>query len=114
MRGRDRLAFRSKFGFFCVPGVVEVLVLPVKTNGPLGFGGEKIKTSFLTLLTSVGKCRNHSKIQKVPGVFVTKRDGVLTVLGFPPSATCFCGVLEVTQGDMRAGVFTIDLLYSLS
>lgn len=39
MRGRDRLAFRSKLGFLFVPGVVEVLVLPVKTNGP--FRGEK-------------------------------------------------------------------------
>lgn len=39
---------------------------------------------------------------------------VLTLLGFPPSAVCFSGVLEVTQGDMRAGVFTMDLLYSLS
>lgn len=40
MRGRDRLAFRSKLGFLFVPGVVEVLVLPVKTNGPCR-GGEK-------------------------------------------------------------------------
>lgn len=39
---------------------------------------------------------------------------VLTLLGFPPSAACFCGVLEVKQGDIRAGVFTMDLLYSLS
>lgn len=42
MRGRDRLAFRSKLGFLFVPGVVEVLVLPVKTNGPFR-GGEKNK-----------------------------------------------------------------------
>lgn len=42
MRGRDRLAFRSKLGFLFVPGVVEVLVLPVKTNGPFR-GGEKTK-----------------------------------------------------------------------
>lgn len=41
MRGRDRLAFRSKLGFLFVPGVVEVLVLPVKTNGPCR--GEKTK-----------------------------------------------------------------------
>ncbi len=39
---------------------------------------------------------------------------VLTLLGFPPSVVCFCGVLEVTQSDMRAGVFTMDLLNSLS
>lgn len=38
----------------------------------------------------------------------------LTLLGFVASVVCFCGVLEVTQGDMRAGVFTMDLLYSLS
>lgn len=42
MRGRDRLAFRSKLGFLFVPGVVEVLVLPVKTNGPFR-GGETNK-----------------------------------------------------------------------
>lgn len=41
MRGRDRLAFRSKLGFLFVPGVVEVLVLPVKTNGPFRGGGKK-------------------------------------------------------------------------
>lgn len=82
MRGRDRLAFRSKLGFLFVPGVVEMLVLPVKTNGP--------------------------------GVFVAENDAVLTLLGFNSLAVCFCGVLEATQGDMRAGVFTSDLLYSLS
>lgn len=43
MRGRDRLAFRSKLGFLFVPGVVEVLVLPVKTNGPFRGGGKKTK-----------------------------------------------------------------------
>lgn len=40
MRGRDRLSFRSKLGFLFVPGVVEVLVLPVKTNGPCRGEGE--------------------------------------------------------------------------
>lgn len=41
MRGRERLAFRSNFDLLCVPGVVEVLVSPVKTNGPLEFRGKK-------------------------------------------------------------------------
>lgn len=82
MRGRDRLAFRSKAGFFCVPGVAVALVLPVKTNGP--------------------------------GVFWAENPEVLTTAGFAASAVCFCGVLEVMQGDIRAGVFTRDLLNSLS
>lgn len=58
----------------------------------------------------------HSKgwKAKVPGVFVAENDAVLTLLGFNPLAVGFCGVLEATQGDMRAGVFTSDLLYSLS
>lgn len=38
----------------------------------------------------------------------------LPLVGCPPSAACFCGVLEVMESDLRAGVFTIDLLYSLS
>lgn len=50
MRGRDRLAFRSKLGFLFVPGVVEVLVLPVKTNGPCRRGGIK-KNHLLCLET---------------------------------------------------------------
>lgn len=60
--------------------------------------------------------RYHSKgwKVKVPGVFVAEKDAVLTLLGFNPLAVCFWGVLEATQGDMRAGVFTSDLLYSLS
>lgn len=41
MSGRERLAFRSKFAFFCVPGVFEILVLPVKTNVPLEARGRK-------------------------------------------------------------------------
>lgn len=53
------------------------------------------------------------RIKRVPGVFVADK-AVFTSLGFPPSVVCFNGVLEVTQGDMRAGVFTMDLLYSLS
>lgn len=47
MRGRDRLAFRSKLGFLFVPGVVEVLVLPVKTNGPFREGGGETKHNHL-------------------------------------------------------------------
>lgn len=47
MRGRDRLAFRSKLGFLFVPGVVEVLVLPVKTNGPFRGGEKKTKHNHL-------------------------------------------------------------------
>lgn len=54
------------------------------------------------------------RIKKVPGVLVAEKVGVFPLLGFPPSVVCFNGVLEVTQGDMRAGVFTMDLLYSLS
>lgn len=64
----------------------------------------------------------HSQVQisfpwfnvKVPGVFVAERVEVLTLLGFVAPVVCFCGVLKVTQGDMRAGVFTKDLLYLLS
>lgn len=41
MRGRERLAFRSNLDLFCVPGVVGVLVSPVKTNGPLEFREKK-------------------------------------------------------------------------
>lgn len=63
MRGRDRLAFRSKLGFVCVPGVVEVLVLPVKMNGPLGFRKKLfnyvIKLNLYSLHMS--KFRYHSK-----------------------------------------------------
>lgn len=45
---------------------------------------------------------------------MAENDAVLALLGFNPLAVCFCGVLEATQGDMREGVFTSDLLYSLS
>lgn len=76
------------------------------------------------LWNSGGKeCETHAKhfythsdmprIKRVPGVFVVEKVA-FTSLGFPPSVVCFNGVLEVTLGDMRAGVFTMDLLYSLS
>lgn len=45
---------------------------------------------------------------------MAERTAVLTPLAFPFSAGSFRGVLEATQEDMRAGVFTIDLLFSLS
>lgn len=54
MRGRDRLAFRSKLGFLFVPGVVEVLVLPVKTNGPFR-GGEKKQNIIIYFLETYFK-----------------------------------------------------------
>lgn len=66
--------------------------------------------------------RNHLKIscmslyqlprsKNAPGVFVAEKTAVLR---FPALAGCFRGVLEATQEDMRAGVFTTDLLFSLS
>lgn len=45
---------------------------------------------------------------------MAERTAVLTLLGFPLSAGCFRGVLEATQEDIRAGVFTMDLLLSSS
>lgn len=113
MRGRDRLAFRSKFDFFCVPGVVEVLVLPVKKKVPLKFGGVRVMNHSKTHPTANSDIMPINKKVKIPGVFVADKVEVLTLFGFPPSAVGFCGVLEATQ-DMRAGVFTTDLLYSWS
>lgn len=55
MRGRDRLAFRSKLGFLFVPGVVEVLVLPVKTNGPFRGGGKKTQNIIIYFLETYFK-----------------------------------------------------------
>lgn len=45
---------------------------------------------------------------------MAERTAVLTPLAFPLSASSFRGVLEATQEDMRAGVFTMDLLFLLS
>lgn len=45
---------------------------------------------------------------------MAERTAVLTPLAFALSAGSFRGVLEATQEDMRAGVFTMDLLLSLS
>lgn len=113
MRGRARLAFRSKADF-CVPGVVVVLVLPVKTNVPLEFR-EKTSHSLTQYISMTNSDITPGiRAENVPGVFVAEKGAVLTLLGFPPSVVGFCGVLEATQGDMRAGVFTKDFLYSLS
>lgn len=45
---------------------------------------------------------------------MAERTAALTPLAFPLPAGSFRGVLEATQEDMRAGVFTIDLLFSFS
>lgn len=82
-----------------------LLVFPVKTNGPL----YSVEEDHLNIsCVSFYQCLKKSK--KAPGVFVAERTAVLTLLAFPLSA----GVLEATQEDMRAGVFTMDLLLPLS
>lgn len=43
---------------------------------------------------------------------MAERTAALTLLGFPLSTGCFRGVLEATQEDIRAGVFTMDVLLS--
>lgn len=107
MRGRDRLAFRSNLGF-CVPGVTTALVFPVKTNGPSGVSEENhLNVSPISLYQIV-------RVENAPGDFVAEKTAVLTPLGFPASAGCLRGVLEATQEDRRPGVFSIDLLFSLS
>lgn len=86
-----------------------LLVFPVKTNGPL----YSVEEDHLNIsCMSFYQCLKESK--KAPGVFVAERTAVLTVLAFPLSASSFRGVLEATQEDMRAGVFTMDRLFSLS
>lgn len=111
MSGRDRLAFRSKPGF-CAPGVVEVLVLPVKMNAPWDLSRKKVHHSLYTVhIYRRMQISRQELMVKLPGVFVAEKV-ILTFLGFPPSAAC--GVLVATQGDMRAGVFTKDFLCSLS
>lgn len=51
---------------------------------------------------------------KLPGVFWADKPEDLAAAGFAASAVGFWGVLEATHGDIRAGVFTSDLLNSLS
>lgn len=50
--------------------------------------------------------------EKAPGVFVAEKTAALPPLRFAASAGCVSGVLEATHEDMRAGVFTADLLLS--
>lgn len=45
---------------------------------------------------------------------MAERVEILELLGFPSLVAGLFGVLEVTQSDMRAGVFTKDFLLSLS
>ena len=45
---------------------------------------------------------------------MAEKTAVLTLLRFPASAGCLRGVLEATQEDVRAGVFTADLSFSLT
>lgn len=75
---------------------------------------EGIRKLIAQVINSYADLGIDPQIKKVPGVFVAEKVVVLNLLGFPPAAACFCGVLEDTQEDMRAGVFTMDLLNSLS
>lgn len=57
---------------------------------------------------------NTSKNSPSPGVFTADEVAVFPLATFPLSAAGLSGVLEAMQDDIRAGVFTMDLLCSLS
>lgn len=86
-----------------------MLVFPVNTNGPEQSQRAKELEAADGLYHNDHYCH---LIKPSPGVFVADEAVALAVV--PRSAEGFSGVLEAKQDDLRAGVFTIDLLCSLS
>lgn len=70
------------------------------------------KENFMNIYFKMFLSINSTRCSKflVPGVFVTD---VLTLVDFTTAVGCW-GVLEATQGEKRAGVFTKEVLWSFS
>lgn len=96
VRGRDRLAFRSKLGFFWVPGVAELLVLAEKTNGT--FERRKKKKGNLSRCTHhIQTCTTGHERLKRTWSFLGGEGGSLDSVGLP----CTCGPLLWGTGSRR-------------